>query len=435
LTLIKSTGAKEMGLASRIALRESEAQKPEIEKWVAATQQEQWVVENLSRRSALDISTPTTLVNEMLDKLWPYLTITLNTKFLDPACGRGTFLRLILSRLMKERILVKKFPSLPKREEYIKNNMLYGFEIDAAFVRVLQMQGYRNVVLQDALEYITDMKFDVVIGNPPYQKPAVKKGTTGNGGAILWPEFVNKAFSLIKPAGIISFIHPPIWRKPGHKLFKVIAAKDISYLRIFSLAEGQKLFGVSSAVDWYVIQNQPNTGKTIIQTTDSTFEEDLTSCDFIASVSSSNPISKAFSKKPTQEILFSETDFFTRKGSRERLTRAAIPGFYSIKEDILQEIYFPPTPENKAKAKRFLVPKVIVQLTGHRLHTYNDAEGKYVLPQFCCAIPIHSAAEGTQIVNWFQEHEEALEDLKWGMTRPWRLYTYLKPGFYEVPVD
>ena len=50
-----------------------------------------------------------------------------------------------------------------------------------------------------------NMKFDVIIGNPPYQS---EKGT---GTQPLWPLFVNKAFSLLSPTGHLVMITPNKW--------------------------------------------------------------------------------------------------------------------------------------------------------------------------------------------------------------------------------
>jgi hypothetical protein len=51
-------------------------------------------------------------------------------------------------------------------------------------------------------------KYDVIIGNPPFNAGGLLKG-----GGTLWPKFVNKAFELVDTDGYICFVHPPGWRK------------------------------------------------------------------------------------------------------------------------------------------------------------------------------------------------------------------------------
>jgi hypothetical protein len=225
-----------MGLATRI--QQSRQAKTEIEVWTGRTQQEQWVVENLSQRGPVDISTPVALVNEMLDQLWKHIKITPEMKFLDPACGRGTFLRQLLIRLIQEPCLVTKFPSLSDREAYIRQSMLYGFEIDAAFVHVLQRQGYVNVTLQNALEYKVGMKFDVVIGNPPYQDSSAKSSK-------LWIDFTLKILTELDPA-FVGFVTPASWRSTATK--RAMAVQSLLRHNVLFVKDATKLFRVGETI-------------------------------------------------------------------------------------------------------------------------------------------------------------------------------------------
>lgn len=55
-------------------------------------------------------------------------------------------------------------------------------------------------------EWKIDMKFDVIIGNPPYQAEGAFKGSN-----ILWPNFFKIANSMINENGYISLVHPYTW--------------------------------------------------------------------------------------------------------------------------------------------------------------------------------------------------------------------------------
>ena len=64
-----------------------------------------------------------------------------------------------------------------------------------------------NIMAGDFLGLDDSVKFDVVVMNPPYQASQEASGKRG-GGDVLWPDFVNLAFKLIKDGGhLLSLIH------------------------------------------------------------------------------------------------------------------------------------------------------------------------------------------------------------------------------------
>lgn len=192
------------------------------------------------------ICTPFPLVDEILDKLdldWSNPALT----FLDPACGRGTFLIAILNRLLKAG----------HTHQHIVENMLFGVDIEeknAAFVRsILGAAGkYRtNIECCDALTKDWNMKkFDVVVGNPPYQAPGKENK------AKLWPMFFDKSFTLVAEGGTVGLVVPKTWLVDG-RYEALVLARQPTYINI---DECRKHFpDVHSTFSALVVQNKTQT--------------------------------------------------------------------------------------------------------------------------------------------------------------------------------
>lgn len=193
-----------------------------------------------------DITTPAPTVKAMVDML-PKELFNSRTRFFDPACKAGEFLYEIYSRLMDSEDLVTKYRDANKRSLHILEDQLFGVAIsDISYkstcellygdtkkrnirqvknyeyqIREAFSRGYKhgvaktkdlifNTIFKDIFnttgqENIQDMKFDVVIGNPPYSDSETR-GTTGSGNA-LYPQFMTMASaigtysSLIVPSG------------------------------------------------------------------------------------------------------------------------------------------------------------------------------------------------------------------------------------------
>ena len=132
------------------------------------------------------------------------------------------------------------------------------------------------------MEKLVDMKFDVVIGNPPYQDPNKKSKNSG-----LWIEFTHKAFEFAKEDGIVAFITPPTWVN-DKKLSNKILANNV-----FLKKECGKYFNAGTEAWAYISKKSSNS---IVNKKVSKLSDDITDA-IIEKVFSSNGEKFDFSTK------------------------------------------------------------------------------------------------------------------------------------------
>ena len=217
-----------------------------------------------------EVFTPIPLINEMLDTLPIEVWSNSNLKWLDLANGMGNFMIIIYFRLMKG--LENIFHNKETRKKHILENMLYMIEINkkncfiAKQIFDINNQYKLNICIGDSL--ILNIKeiwnieyFNIIIGNPPYNPDISKNNSKGQ---IIWPLFVKKSLEFLKEDGLLLFIHPPNWRKPGHELHNLMF-NNIQYLKIFDEKTSEHFFHCKIRVDYYLLcKNNKKTTATII---------------------------------------------------------------------------------------------------------------------------------------------------------------------------
>lgn len=109
------------------------------------------VLSCLANLSSDEVFTPPQLVNEILDLLPPELFNNKNTKFLDPCCKSGVFLREIAKRLITG--LEKQIPNLQERLDHIFKTQLYGIAITELTGLFSRRSLYCSKILAKSTQY------------------------------------------------------------------------------------------------------------------------------------------------------------------------------------------------------------------------------------------------------------------------------------------
>jgi len=205
----------------------------------------------------LDQGDPKDVWKEIVDRI-PFTRK--RPSFLIVACGYGTEVSLLIERLQK----------LGWSDTAIKRSITINDRSDQ-FTKTWEEAGYTTVV-GDLLYLDFGMKFDIILGNPPYQD-----STTGSGK--LYPKFFAKCFDdLLIDDGYLGFITPMAWmshfndeneRSRNKELDRMKHAMRSNFLVFVDFKETLKHFeGVGSTFSSYILQKSTVKGKTYIRDSD-----------------------------------------------------------------------------------------------------------------------------------------------------------------------
>ena len=372
-----------------------------------------------------EVTTPQFLSDEMTSNISKDMYISSTSTFLFPCFGNGTDIITVI------KILRSYGHSMENIESRVS-----GYEISVRLFnkvqKLLSHYNFSKLYNRDFLNTESDMKYDVVIGNPPYNAAG---SATGN---IIWDKFTIKSISLLKEGGYLAFIHPTLWRKPQSdssktkKVSDLMRSKQIHYLNMNSSTDGIKVFGAGTRFDYYVLENTlPYTTTTLVDEDSKKIELDITTLPFIPN-SNIEEISKLLANEVEEKcpIVYDGNSYDLRKRwmSKEKTVEFKYPVVNTI----------PKTGVRLGHSSRndkglFGISKVIFSDNGFN-DVIIDMEGEYATTQNSLSIAVESIqeAEGIKKALLSEEFKNLTKSITWSNFRvDWRLFTYFKKDFWR----
>ena len=206
----------------------------------------------------------------MLDTLPDYVWKNPNLTLIDTGSGIVSYFVIVFFKLMKHLPITNE----EKKRKHILENMLYFVELDKKYIEILKdifcSEKYKLNIFNGTFVYlhtlqeninnfnenIFNVKFNIILGNPPYQKIKMKDPSKLS-SKPLYPFFVENSLDHLEKDGYLLYIHPVSWRRKSKeiKILNKVLSKKLLYIYTNNNFTD---FGISAPfINYYLLQNKP----------------------------------------------------------------------------------------------------------------------------------------------------------------------------------
>lgn len=215
------------------------------------------------------VFTKSNLIYKMINLLPKSVWKDPNLKWLDPGSGIGNYMVIVFFKLMKN-IPIKEEE---KRRKHILENMLYFVELNENYITILKQifcsDKYKLNIFCGTFVYlhtldksintfnkdIFNTKFNIILGNPPYQK-INSKDPSKLASKPLYPFFVEVALNHLEEDGYLLFIHPISWRRKSKEIKILNSILNKRLLYIYTNNDFTEFENSAPFINYYLLQNK-----------------------------------------------------------------------------------------------------------------------------------------------------------------------------------
>jgi len=350
-------------------------------------------VSEAEKKNLGEVFTPFKLVNNMVNTLPIEVWSNPKLRFLDPANGIGNYQIVLVQRLMEG---LKEFePDEELRYKHIMENMIYVVELNVKnqwiYLNLFDRENkyklnyFRGSFLTKEYDELGWGKFDVIVGNPPYQEKVGEKKTQQ-----LWGKFIVKSYSILNDNKYLNFVHPGVWRFLAPKSLKDIRMVNNIYTtnkllsaKLHNYSQGKIIFGVDIDYDTICLKKEKSNGDCILTTNkDGEYKINIKDRDIIPTDNISlYERLKAKEGESKINLIFSTSAYHARKSSISKIkdNRFKYPVIYGYPVKGLKLIY-----SEHTTSGHFNIPKLI--LTRASLYSLLDEKGEYGMSEYAAGI-------------------------------------------------